>query len=387
MTRTAELSTGASSRLISLDLLRLLAIVLVLGRHMETPPEGWNSVLRPVFTAWQNNGGIGVDLFFVLSGFLVSGLLYAEYKKRGEISLKRFYVRRAWRIYPAFYALIVFSYFFSWLVMDWKMRDRQIFTELFFLQNYQQAYWNHTWTLALEEHFYILLPLALLGLVRRNPGAADPFRAIPYIVGASSLLFLAGRMINFAVRTEYSWYTHAWPTHLRMDSLIFGVGIAYAYHFNRERFYRILRPLRYPMIVLGVATLSTSIWLPISASAFYYHTFGFMQSYLGAAALMVGVLMCRIPQNRITNGLALLGTYSYSIYLWHMALMYWAIPKWKDTLSWEVRTLIYFIGAFVIGIGMAKMLEAPLLRVRDRLHPSRTEEAPVIMSAPARRAA
>jgi peptidoglycan/LPS O-acetylase OafA/YrhL len=328
-----------------------------------------------------------VDLFFVLSGFLVSGLLFSEYRKRGEISLARFYTRRAWRIYPAFYTFIIFTYFFSWFVMDWKMRDRALFSELFFFQNYQQAYWNHTWTLALEEHFYILLPLALLAMVRSNPGAANPFRAVPYLVAASAVLFLGVRALNFFLRTEYSYYTHAWPTHLRIDALIFGVGIAYAYQFHRQSFDRVMRPLRYPMIALGLALFTTSLWLPLPMDSFAIHTYGFTQSYLGAAALLVGAVMCRIPNIAVTRGMAYLGSHSYSIYLWHMALMYWAMPSLKTSLSWEVRTLIYLVGAFAIGIGMAHLVEAPVLRLRDRWYPSRTAPVHPGAEAPLRIAA
>jgi peptidoglycan/LPS O-acetylase OafA/YrhL len=366
------LQASGNSRNVGLDLLRFLAVVLVIGRHMEAPPTDWDSLLLPVFDAWHYMGGLGVDLFFVLSGFLVSGLLFVEYKKLGTISLSRFYVRRAWRIYPAFYTLIVFTYFFSWLAMDWKISERRMISELFFIQNYQAGYWNHTWTLALEEHFYILLPLALLGLVRRNPGAANPFRAVPRIVAAAVVLFPVARILNYSLWSEDSPFTHVYPSHLRMDSLIFGVGISYFYHFHQEGFVRLMRPLRYPMIVLGVAMLSSTIWLGWPNSMYVYCTIGFTQYYLGAAALMAGVLMCRIPRNPIVNGMAFLGSHSYSIYLWHMALMYWAIPALRESMSWQMRTLLYFVGAFVIGVGMAKLLEAPLLRIRDRKYPSRT---------------
>jgi peptidoglycan/LPS O-acetylase OafA/YrhL len=372
-----------SSRLLGLDLLRLLAVLGVIAHHAEAAPDQWTGPWASTFRAWQNLGGLGVDLFFVLSGFLVSGLLFSEYKKHGDISIKRFYVRRAWRIYPAFYTLIVFSYLAYWLGFSWKMRDKQIFSELFFLQNYIPAFWNHTWTLALEEHFYVLLPLILLWLVRRNAGASNPFRSLPLLVGVSSVLFLAIRVINFAVRTKYSYYTHAWASHLRMDALFFGVGVAYAYHFHFEAFSHYLRPMRYLLIATGIAILLSPLYASFVLTSWYYHTVGFTQTYLGAAALMVGLLMCRIADNAVTRGLAALGAYSYSIYLWHMALMYWVLPKLKDRVTWELRTLLFFVGAFVIGLGMAKALELPLLRMRDRWYPSRTaDQVPAVPTLP-----
>ena len=344
---------------------------MVLGRHMENPPSELPRFVKAGFDTWLNYGGLGVDLFFVLSGFLVSGLLFAEYRKYGEISIKRFYLRRAWKIYPAFYFLLTFTYLYQLLVIGQKMRDRPLFTELLFIQSYQAGFWNHTWTLAVEEHFYVLLPLLLLFLTRRNRGAQDPFRAVPYLVAATSLLLLGIRAANFWVRSDYSYLTHVFPSHLRMDALFFGVAIGYAYHFHSDWFIRTFRPWRYALTLLGVGLFLAFAFIGLPSS-FYIHTFGFTQNYLGAAALLVGTLMCQIPKNRLTVALAALGSYSYSIYLWHMAIYYWATPHLRDAgVSWQLRTAIYMAGAFVIGIAMAKLLELPVLRLRDRMFPSR----------------
>jgi peptidoglycan/LPS O-acetylase OafA/YrhL len=372
----------APQRLLSFDLLRLVAVLLVLGAHMEAVPAGWTHWTADVLRVLRTQGGLGVDLFFVLSGVLVSGLIFAEYQRRGEFSLSRFYIRRAWRIYPPFYVFILFTYLYSLVVVGWKIRDREIFSELLFFQSYQQGYWNHTWTLAVEEHFYVLLPVVLLLLTRLKPGAANPFRSIPAIVGSSIVILASVRAVNYLVRTEYSFHTHAWNTHLRIDALFFGVAIAYAYHFHRARFEARLRPLRYPMVVLGTALLTTPVWLRIDMGELYNHSLGYTQNFLGAGLVVAGLMLCNIPRNRLTLSLAALGAYSYSIYLWHMALMYWAVPHLQDHLSWSARTALYVVGAFVIGIAMAKVVETPLLKLRDRRYPSRTLEPAGIENAP-----
>ena len=370
-------SAPAPRRLIGLDLLRLLAVVLVLGRHMEARPTDWQSPLRSLFDWWFTYGGMGVDVFFVLSGFLVSGLLFSEYRRRGQMSVKRFYVRRAWKIYPSFYFLIGFTYLYCLFVLGEKPRDRPIFSEIFFIQSYQHGFWNHTWTLGVEEHFYIALPLLLLVLARRNRGAEDPFREIPYLVVATSIAVLGMRIATCLLRPEYTFITHAFPTHLRIDELFFGVGIAYAYHFHSDWFRNAFVPWRYALICGGAATmLGTQLAPPLDG--FTGYTFTITQTYLGCAALLIGVLMCRIPHNWLTVALAALGSYSYSIYLWHMALMYWAMPQLRElSAPWSVRTMIYMVGAFAIGIPMAKLLELPTLRFRDRKYPSRVLEGPV----------
>lgn len=380
---TTAPAPGASERLLSFDLLRLVAVLLVMWHHVEEIPEAWTSWPADFLRTARKQGGLGVDLFFVLSGVLVSGLIFAEYKRRGEFSLSRFYARRAWRIYPPFYALIVFTYLYSLIVIGWKIRDRVIFSELLFIQNYQQAYWNHTWTLAVEEHFYFLLPLLLALLVRRNRGAENPFRALPTLVGASMVIFVGVRALNYLIRTEYSYYTHSWHTHLRIDSLFFGVAIAYFYHFHRAQFERRLRPIRYTLIAAGTALMTTPLWLPFATSRFYNLTLGYTQNFVGAGLVVAGLLLCNIPRNRLTTTLAALGTYSYSIYLWHMALMYWAVPHLRESWSWAARTALYVVGALVIGIAMAKIVELPLLKLRDRRYPSQTSQPGGIVIAPA----
>jgi peptidoglycan/LPS O-acetylase OafA/YrhL len=347
-------------------------VLMVLGRHMDPPPADWHSPLKPVFSAWNNGGGEGVDLFFVLSGFLVSGLLFSEYRQRGKLSAKRFYVRRAWKIYPSFYVLLAVSYVYQWVMTGRRMGDRQAIGELLFVQSYVRGYWHHTWTLAIEEHFYLILPLLFVFLINRSSQKADPFRAIPGIVLTASVLCLAMRYANYSIRTVFSHQKMLYHTHLRLDELFCGVGIAYYYHFHAVWFRRTFQPLRYLLLTAGAALLTTLAWLPIEVGNRYICTWAVTQYYLGGAALLVGALVCDIPRNRLTWSLAALGKYSYPVYLWHMAVALWGLPRLQPlSLSWATTTAIYFIASFIVGIAMSKFVEAPLLRLRDCWYPSR----------------
>ena len=116
-------------RNLGLDILRLAAVILTLGRHLHLPP-GKN----PILGAWQTGGWVGVDMFFVLSGFLVSGLLFKEFLRERRVDLKRFLIRRACKIYPAFYCLIAVTV----AVQIWTHRPiglRSLLGEVLFLQN------------------------------------------------------------------------------------------------------------------------------------------------------------------------------------------------------------------------------------------------------------
>ena len=354
-----------TQRSLGLDLLRLLAVVMVIVSHlvMEPIPDSWMPSLSYVLYY----GTAGVNLFFVLSGFLVSGLLFAEYKRRGEISIKRFYLRRAWKIYPAFYLFMTLSYLYCRFGLGDKIRDRILAREVFFFQNYVPGYWYHTWSLAVEEHFYLILPLILLFMVKRS-GGQNPFARIPILVPAIAAVVLMLRCLTCYLQPEYNFYTHAFPTHLRIDGLFIGVMIAYYYHFHSAGFRSSLFRWRHVLIGAGAAGLISLRFM--GASAWFCYTFWSLQECLSAAAILCGVVLCAIPTNRVIRSLALVGSYSYSIYLWHLASIYFVTPRLRDSVSWEWRAIIYLVSAFVVGIVMANIWELPMLKLRDRWFPS-----------------
>ncbi len=358
------------SRLIGLDLLRLLAILLVLGRHMEDRPDTFSYASKMFFETWKRGGWVGVDLFFVLSGFLVSGLLFSEYQARGRLSLARFYTRRGWKIYPPFYTLIVCTILVNYL-FDLHLYRRQVFSELTFLQSYLLGMWNHTWSLSVEEHFYILLPLLLLLMLKADRNARLPFRSVLVVMVCLALGLLGLRIWNWQHGVRFT--KNLFSTHLRLDSLFFGVTISYLFHFHTDEFVTWLRPWRRYLIVLGVLFLTPAFVLDLETTPFIY-TVGLTIFYLGSGMLLVGILLSRVPESRLILWLAAIGAFSYSIYLWHMPTRDWVIPTVEyllgRSLGFRVRAGFFLIGSIVLGIGMAKLIELPALRLRDRWFPS-----------------
>jgi peptidoglycan/LPS O-acetylase OafA/YrhL len=374
---TADASARAKARFVGLDLLRLLAIMLVLGRHMLPAPETLPLPLQSVFLTWHRGGWVGVDLFFVLSGFLVSGLLFAEYKSRGQLSTIRFYTRRAWKIYPPFYFLIAVTVL-ARITLGQPITRRRLLSELLFLQSYVPGLWNHTWSLAVEEHFYLLLPLALtlVAIVnKRSPTPLKPVLALTAIVAVSAL---ALRLLNWKYRPSYSHLTHLYATHLRLDSLAFGVAIAYAYHFHTARFVAVLSGWRRPLVVGGALLLVPAFVFELESTPFIF-TAGLTIFYLGSGMILTGVLLSELPRSRIIAALGLLGAYSYSIYLWHMPVATWGVPLVESALGRQfgfgTRAALYVFGSLAVGVVMARLIEYPALRLRDRWFPSRSKGA------------
>src|SRR4030095_12487753 len=194
-------------RIAQLDVMRFVAVFLVLGRHFPTCPPETSYLAWALTGVWHRGGWIGVDLFFVLSGFLVSGLLFREYQQKRDVGATRFLIRRGFKIYPAFWVVLSATVIVA-LSSQHRLPGSALVGEVLFLQNYVGAIWNHTWSLAVEEHFYFGLALLATWLCRRNRGAADPFSGI-------SAVFLVVGSLCLAVRIVLNKTTqYAEPTHL-----------------------------------------------------------------------------------------------------------------------------------------------------------------------------
>jgi peptidoglycan/LPS O-acetylase OafA/YrhL len=372
------------SRLLSLDLLRTLAVLLVLGHHAFAAwkvPSDWPEYIRAPFSAWVRGGWVGVDLFFVLSGFLVSGLLFSEHRRSGHISPLRFYIRRGFKIYPSFYVFLGISVAIL-SVRAAEFTSQELLADAFFVQNYlpDLPTFDHTWSLAVEEHFYVALPLFLMALTwRRSNGV--PFARLPIVVAGICLAVL-GLRIWHAAQTSYDFKSMMAPTHLRIDSLLFGVLVAYFWHCYPTRFREILYPWRRWLMVLGPALFIPAFVVPRNAAPFIC-TGGLTFFYLGGAALMAGILLSAVPVNIVTRFLGFLGAHSYSVYLWHVAVIKWGVPGLERVSGMAfppfLSACLAIAGGFVFGVIMAKLVEHPALALREFLFSPRCKERPQLV--------
>jgi peptidoglycan/LPS O-acetylase OafA/YrhL len=376
----ANYSDGMTpQRLLGLDILRSVAVLLVLGRHM--PEASGGTVGKWLYDGWHRGGWIGVDLFFVLSGFLVSGLLFSEYKKRGSLAVGRFLIRRGWKIYPAFLVFILATIFVR-IVFKKEIEPSGLLAELTFCQSYFRGLWAHTWSLSVEEHFYLLLPFILLGLAAVWGGEGkqrNPFASIPLIAIAVATACL---LLRLSRTGPFDPWQHVFPSVIRIDSLFFGVAIAYFWHFKPNAI-ELIRPCRWLLIAAGVAGMLPAFWYSLEQNSFMYQ-WGFTVLFLSAGAILLGVLLCESPKSRFAAWIAGLGFFSYSVYLWHVPVVIWGMPVVRKAvpLPFAAETAIYIATSFAVGIVMAKLVEMPALALRDRLFPA-THPATVVVETSA----
>ncbi|MDR3577307.1 MAG: acyltransferase [Anaerolineaceae bacterium] len=362
-----------------MDILRAIAILLVMGRHTDSyvTPTALASTPRIISSfllIYHKGGWVGVDLFFVLSGFLISGLLFKEFRELGKVNIVRFLIRRGFKIYPSFWFLTIMSIIFP--LSGFIAQKQQILCDLTFIQSYCFGIWWQSWSLAVEEHFYLLFALTVFILLSkyRSP---KPFQIIPRLVLFLAVACLVLRIIT-AVLSPYSWITSYSPSHLRIDSLGFGVGVGYYYHFKHSEFLKFASSYKIPLIFSGILCLSIAFIFDYAIYPFMY-TVGFTILYLGGGMLLIGMTAVHIPNNKFTRMLAYIGIQSYSIYLWHASIDSFFIKllqyfKILPVLSPMVHLLIYIPAGIGIGILMAKVIEGPFLKLRDRLFPSRVDK-------------
>lgn len=356
-----------------LDALRAVAILLVLGRHANLSQD------------LTRIGWCGVDLFFVISGFLISGLLFKEHKRFGDIHLKTFWLRRGLKIYPAFYIYLmaeIVIYLPIYSKLPGAKSANLFWFDATFLSSYFEGLSGHAWSLSIEEHFYFVLPVFLLLLIKLHPKKTDPFASVPVVFLLISIGSLWLRM-RAKPAFDRDFYTYLFPTHLRMDSLFCGVMIGYLFHYKPRLLARLAR---WPLLVGGGMLLTPIYFWRIE----YWHmyTWGLTCTFLGFACIITWAIHIPFRPGHLlalpVNLLAPIGVYSYSIYLWHWLIFVYLRPYvrfkcitagipvvWSNAL--ETRQWLFCLAcSIIVGIVMAVIIEQPILRLRDRWFPSRS---------------
>jgi peptidoglycan/LPS O-acetylase OafA/YrhL len=343
--------------------------------------------------AWQRVGWSGVDLFFVLSGFLVGGLLFRESRQRSGIDARRFLLRRGLKIWPAYYVCLAVTFAAAAWNDGLAQAAGAVLPNLAHLQNYVWATGANlpglkalspTWSLAVEEHFYLALTALLVCCTRwRGRRSADPFGFVPWASVALMVVCLALRVQTRVATPEASRYATLFPTHLRLDGLFLGVALGYLYHL-RPPSYRALSGARRTLILAAAILLSPLAVFTIDSDAML--TVGLTTTALGYACLLVATLETR-PDRTLWSwlihgwagrALAWIGFYSYSIYLWHWAVMRLLLTPSRATAAqcppelwytgWTAAQVLLSVALGVVG---GRLVELPFLRLRDRLAPPR----------------
>ena len=390
-----------SRRRLSLDLLRAVAILLVLYGHITFRIDD-NAIGWRFWFILRQMGLIGVDLFYVLSGFLIGSLLLSEHKSTGRIAVGRFYMRRALRIWPAYFLAVLFGWQWYHAVHRFHLLPAgskemtspaaslyDMWPFFAHVQNYVEPEFGagavmQTWTVVSLVHFYLLFPIILMMAMKLGDGkAGKPIKSLPWIVLGIAVICFGFRYANAPARGyDYDAWRNYFPTHLRIDEPMFGVLAAY---FVVQFPAAVERVMRYWLVILiaSVATLLPTAFRKEESPRFLV-IWGYTLAAVGCTGFVmlawwVGQRKAEMTDKPVSfpvRLLAYLGIWSYSIYLWHQPLAQWMAMKaririkmWDSPFHFPIMVFVYLMFSIGIGAAMYYLIEKPALKFRGRVVP------------------
>jgi peptidoglycan/LPS O-acetylase OafA/YrhL len=337
----------------SLDGLRAVSIGMVIVGHLFHRKVNEFRGVERIVSRMIANADLGVSIFFVISGFLITTLLLMELRDRARIDLRRFYIRRSFRIFPAFYVYLLALLLLGLAGMV-TIVPKTWMSAALYLRNYWPPLegsgdWitAHTWSLAVEEQFYLLWPLAFTVLGRRRS---------TFLAAALIVLFPISRVATYwafpAARPDLGYMLHT-----RGDGLMMGCLLALVVD---QPWCRRLRERLYDWHAPALAI----VFLLIGSNVLHLRFGGWYllpAGYTAEAFAVVLVLAWLVDRpttalGRILNHPAVkhVGVISYSLYLWQQLFAAW--HGW-----WRVPAI------FLAAEASYRLVERPCLRLRDRV--------------------
>jgi peptidoglycan/LPS O-acetylase OafA/YrhL len=342
------MSQLSANRIPSLDGLRAISIIMVLGGHLALQHAGSEQSAR-YFELLAN---LGVRVFFVISGFLITGLLLRELDTQKKINLPKFYYRRTLRIFPPYYVFIGAMGLLHALGTI-QLAPHDIPHALTYSSNYypeRSWYMGHTWSLAVEEQFYLLFPAALLALGRKRG-----------LVAAASLILLCP-LIRLVVRQypPFQGYESGKTFETLADALAVGCTLAGAHTWlHTQQAYRRLLASRLfvliPLCIIAVTLLQSGRPL-FKIAAFTFVNIGLALCLDWAVTNYKGTIGRALNAPAVT----FIGVMSYSIYLWQQLFLH---PDSPYLLSKFPFNLLMIVITALISF---YVIERPSLKLRQR---------------------
>ncbi len=374
-------------KLLGLDHLRAFAILYVILFHYQFFGH----------PAWVKSiagfGWSGVDLFFVLSGFLISGQLFATIAKGKQISLSEFFIKRFFRIIPPFlFVVILYAAFptlreWGHLSPIWRYLT---FTLNFGLDLRKYGTFSHAWSLCVEEQFYFFLPLLFVLFSYFKMGSKAAYLLIALFIGGFIIrLWSWNHFIEPVLSTDnYGAYWNEYvyyPTYNRLDSLLVGVSVAGLYTFYPS-VKAIVNKYCNLVMLLGIALWVISYLVCKGYSTYNTTMWGFPLIALSYGLILAAVVCPVSPIYRFKSYItAQIATLSYSMYLTHKIVIH-VVQNQLQNVGFDkdsnLTMLICLIGIIAGALLSRYLIEKPAMYARDivlqRLKESRLRKVELI---------
>jgi peptidoglycan/LPS O-acetylase OafA/YrhL len=359
---------GRSMRLPGLDLLRALAVIWTMLFHsflVGGLGEDWNWL--------QRYGWMGVDLFFVLSGFLIGEQVLKPLASGARFSFREFYLRRAFRILPAFWAVLALYLmgpgFREAPGMEpwWKFAGFFVNLSIDYSNN---TAFSHAWSLCVEEHFYLVFPL-LAWLLCKRPSAMR-FFGLCIAIAIGGIALRSAIWVHFdGLDPDRNWFVEEiyYPTWNRLDGLLAGAMLA-TWKTYRPQSWAHVAARANLIFIAALATMALSFWLFRERTGLLGNSIGWPVLSLGLAMLVLaGAQTGSWIGRRGVPGAAWLASVSYSLYLIHKPVYVWVQTHYGAALDGRgyAAFAIYGAASVIAAAMLYYLVERPCLRLRERL--------------------
>lgn len=359
---------GLSHKLHGLDHLRAFAIIFVFLYHYGIlfPHPDWVNTISKF-------GWSGVDLFFVLSGYLIASQLFKTVAAQKNIEVKSFFIKRFFRIIPIYLVVVALYFLFPFvreresLAPLWKYLT---FTQNIGLDISKQGTFSHAWSLCIEEQFYLLLPFILIALIRFKMVKKGYWILIALFI--AGLITRASFYLSFAGDIDWiNWYKWIYyPTWSRLDGLLVGVSIAALLQF-KPRFSKKILEHENILLITGLTVFTITWFLCSSQESFNASVFGFPLTDIGygfivLSALSPGSFLYKY-KSTITTKIAAL---SYGIYLIHKIVIHVTqgqFIKYNIQDNGNTMFVICVAVVFIVALVLNEIIEKPFLQLRKKI--------------------
>ena len=354
------------NRLPGLDLLRAIAIVWVMLFHSFIVGG-----LGPDFAWLSRYGWAGVDIFFVLSGFLIGTQVLRPLQRGEPLSFGGFYARRAWRILPALLVVLALYVFFPTLrevpgLQPWW--QFATFTLNLLIDSANHSAFSHAWSLCVEEHFYLAFPLLAWWLTRR-PSALKFASVCMGVVVLGIALRSAVWLHDAAIDPPRNWFLEDiyYPTWMRLDGLLMGIMLATLRVYRPHAWARL--QTRSNVALLGGSVVSClALWLFRDRAGLLANALGWPLLSFGFGLLVFAGADRRSLMGRWrVPGAGWLAAISYSLYLSHKIAFHVVATTFDAALQGHrmIAFVTYAVAALLLGAALHYLVERPFLRLRE----------------------
>ena len=351
-------------RVFGYDLVRAVAILLVLVGHVL----GYIYAGTYSFFLSFLSGFFGVELFFVLSGVLIGKLLIQVFNSAQiKRELKKFLIRRWLRTLPLYFVMLFVYWFGNRYFDSVQNHDVALWKYFFFIQNFkevQPTFFGVSWSLAVEEWFYVLFPasLYLIKLIFRHLNNKNLFIIVFWIF---SIYFLGMRLLFFN-QYHFSFYEGVRKVaFFRLDAISFGVLIAYGMFYFK---YFLLARKKF-LFLVGTIILSLNQFIIFQdhfKHLFYFNTFYYSVLGFGLACLFPFFYQLNSKNRLLISSITFISKISYSLYLIHWLVFKFLELAFFDLIDAPVKFFIFFILSLIGASITYFFIEKPILKYRER---------------------